>query len=55
MREKLELIFERLQNLDIKPTLQNMEILVQTLYDLKDIYEALGKEDGDGGSAADSE
>lgn len=55
MREKLEAIFERLQSLDIKPTLFNMELLVQTLYDLRDIYEALGKEDGDGGSAADSE
>lgn len=38
MIEKLELCFERLQRLDIVPTLANMEILVQTLYDLRDIY-----------------
>lgn len=35
----------RLQNLDIKPTLQNMEILVQTLYDLRSVYNELKKND----------
>ena len=42
MREKIEACFERLQNLDIKPTLSNMEILIQTLYDLRDVYNELG-------------
>ena len=41
MKEKIEACFNRLQTLDIKPTLTNMETLVQTLYDLKDIYNSL--------------
>lgn len=48
MREKIEACFERLQNLDIKPTLSNMEILIQTLYDLRDVYNALKEGDGNG-------
>lgn len=44
MLEKLEQCFERLQNLQIKPTLGNMEILVQTLYDLREVYQQLGGE-----------
>ena len=56
MKEKLEACFERLQALDIKPTLGNMELLVQTLYDLKDIYhEITGGGEADGQSEADSE
>ena len=39
--EKLDACFSRLQNLDIKPTLKNMEKLVQTLYDLRDVYNEL--------------
>lgn len=54
MREKLEECFNRLQSLEIKPTLSNMEILVQTLYDLRDMYNNL-KEGDEGGSQADSE
>ena len=46
MREKLESCFNRLQSLDIKPTLSNMELLVQTLYDLREIYKELGENDG---------
>ena len=49
---KLEVCFERLQSLDIQPTLTNMEKLVQTLYDLREVYETLGGEK-DGGSTAD--
>ena len=48
MKEKLEACFERLQMLDIKPTLKNMEALVQTLYDLREIYNELGKGEQDG-------
>ena len=43
MKEKLEACFERLQTLEIKPTLDNMEKLVQTLYDLRDVYQKLGE------------
>ena len=52
MKEKIEACFSRLQELDIMPTLPNMEKLVQTLYDLRDVYKELGGED-DGGSTAD--
>lgn len=61
MLEKLEQCFERLQALDIKPTLSNMERLVQTLYDLRDVYnEIKSKEDAEnagteGRPAVDSE
>lgn len=55
MREKLESCFDRLQNLDIKPTLNNMELLLQTLYDLREIYNELKEGEDDGGSSADSE
>lgn len=54
MLEKLSACFDRLQTLDIKPTLSNLEKLTQTLYDLREIYQELeGKEDGR--PAADSD
>lgn len=52
MKEKILECFERLQDLDIKASLPNMEKLVQTLYDLRDIYNAIGG-DTDGGPEAD--
>lgn len=49
MTEKIEEIYKRLQELDIKPTKTNMEKLLQCLYDLQDIYSALkGGEENDG-------
>ena len=54
MKEKLEASFDRLQNLQIKPTLKNMEILIQTLYDLRDVYKHM-KEGGDADEPADTE
>lgn len=48
MLELLERSFDRLQELEIKPTLHNMETLVQTLYDLRTVYNRLKEEqDGD--------
>ena len=41
MKEKIEACFNRLQGLEIKPTLSNMEILIPTLYDLRDVYNQL--------------
>lgn len=50
MRRKLERAFERLQGLEIKPTVDNMERLLQCLYDIRDVYNNLqtkgGEEDG---------
>ena len=46
MKEKLEACFDRLQTLEIRPTLANMEKLVQTLYDLRDMYNELEEDDG---------
>ena len=53
MKEKLERCFDRLQSLDIQPTLTNMEKLVQTLYDLREIYKEL--EENYGRDKTDSE
>ena len=54
MKDKIKECFERLQKLDINPTLTNMEILLQTLYDLRDIYNEIGGEK-DGGCKTDPE
>ena len=54
MKEKLEACFERLQQLDIRPSLSNMELLVQTLYDIREVYNMIGGEE-DGGAQADPE
>ena len=55
LRKKIEASFNRLQGLDIKPTLTNMEALAQTLYDLRDVYNELGRIEKDGRSAVDSD
>jgi len=48
MLEKLESCFERLQKLDIVPTLQNMEKLVQCLYEIRDVYNEIERLVADG-------
>lgn len=58
MPEKIKDCYERLQTLEITPTLANMEILLQTLYDLRSVYQKLKEmeatTDGtDNGTAAD--
>lgn len=55
MLEKLEQCFKRLQSLDIQPTKNNMEKLLQTLYDLQAVYNELRGGDGGDGTAVDSE
>ena len=55
MKEKLEACFDRLQSLDIRPSLGNMEKLVQTLYDLRDVYQYFEEEDADEGQKAGDE
>lgn len=47
MLEKLEVCFDLLQNLNIQPTLGNMEKLVQVLYNLREVYDGLRKENTD--------
>lgn len=42
---KIGTAYERLQTLDIMPTRKNMEILLQTLYDLKDVYKKMEGEE----------
>ena len=46
MKERIKECFERLQRLEISANLTNMEILVQTLYDLRDIYQSMEDDDG---------
>lgn len=60
MKEKLNACFTRLQQLDLQPTRKNMENLLQTLYDLRDVYNELEKlelegGESDGRAAADPE
>ena len=55
MREKIEACFKRLQTLSILPTRDNMEKLLQTLYDLEEVYNKLKEDEGDGRPAADPE
>ena len=45
IRVKIGTDYERLQTLDIMPTRKNMEILLQTLYDLKDVYNKMEEEE----------
>lgn len=55
MRKKIEACFKRLQTLSIQPTRDNMEKLLQTLYDLEEVYNKLKEDEGDGRTAADPE
>ena len=55
MLEKLESCFDRLQGLDIKPTVSNMEKLLQTLYDLRDIYNEIKDGGADGRATGSAE
>lgn len=55
MKEKIEACFNRLQGLEIKPTVDNMEILLQTLYDLREVYNAIKDGEDVGRETSDSE
>ena len=44
MKEKIRACFERLQTLEMLPTRSNMETLLQTLYDLQEVYQELGRD-----------
>ena len=48
MKEKIKSCFERLQTLEILPTRSNMETLLQTLYDLQEVYLGLERMGADG-------
>ena len=49
MKEKLEKCYERLQALNIITTRNNMEILLQCLYDIQAVYKQLKEEEENGG------
>ena len=51
---KAEAVFNRLQALKIDSTLDNMEKIVQSLYEVQDIYR-LATKGGDENAAADHE
>ena len=53
IRSLLDGCFTRLQSLNIQPTLTNMENLVQTLYDLRAVYNKLSEVEPDGRGTAD--
>lgn len=53
---KLEAAFQRLQNLQIQPTLSNMELLTASLYDIRDVFLDLEKNtEEESGHEADPE
>jgi hypothetical protein len=52
MKEKIRICFERLQGLNVPATRDNMERLLQTLYDLQEIYNEL-EDEQDGRQKAD--
>jgi len=41
MAGKMESSYDMLQDLDIKPTRKNMEILLKVLYNVQDVYNGL--------------
>jgi len=53
MLEKLEACYERLQGLDIRPTVSNMEKLLQSLYDIREVYQELERMEADGRAKTD--
>ena len=53
MKDKLEECFDRLQGLEIKASLTNLEILLQTLYDIREMYQEIGRDKD--GRAADTD
>lgn len=56
MKEKLNEIYKRLQRLNIQTTKENMELLLQCMYDLKSVYDEMtAKEAETDGQTADHE
>ena len=56
MKDKINAVYERLQTIDIMPTKGNLEKLLQSLYDLRDVYNDLERmEAHDDGEASDPE
>jgi hypothetical protein len=51
MKEKLEACYERMQTLNMPNTRHNMETLLQTLYDLQEVYKGLERTETDGTEA----
>ena len=45
IKEKLAVKYEELQDLDIKPTMHNMETLLSTLYAMRDVFNYLEEEE----------
>lgn len=54
VREKISACFDRLQQMQILSTKNNMENLLQTMYDLQEVYQILERMgDSDDGTKAD--
>lgn len=52
---KLNAIYDRLQKLDILPTRTNMEKLLQTLYDIREVFNQLKEAEKNDRTTADPE
>lgn len=53
MKEKLKACYERLQTLDLPATRGNMQTLLQTLYDIQEVYKELERMETDGRTEID--
>lgn len=54
-KELLKACYDRLQGLELSPTVSNMETLLQTLYDLREVYRSLEGAETDGRTETDPE
>ena len=55
VKEKISVCYKRLQTLDIAPTRANLETLLQTLYDLQEVFNELERMEADGRTETDPE
>lgn len=46
MCKKLESAYNRLQSLALAPTVGNLESLLQSLYEIREVYQSLDKKEG---------
>jgi len=53
LKTKIKGCFERLQKLDLPPTVTNLEGMLQSLYDLREVYAKLERMEADDRVEAD--
>ena len=46
MCRKLESVYDRLQSMAFAPTVGNLETMLKSLYDIREVYQELNKKEG---------